>query len=357
MKQVAVFLLSILSQYCFSQTNGGILNLMNTPKVAIGLPYYFKEVTFLPLQTEFLGRALVYSNKTIVDIKLPLDKSKHIYDYLQRNYNGSKTSTPIVLHISQLAILPSQVGKISATDTFKFQCEFRALYDNELFPLYTFNAKNVMGNFEEPNVVVENFLARAIQTAIKKFSNEFKQHKDWHAQQKSSAGSVDVKVNHNKIVNLKDSIRCAKGEKISADYYSVNTKPDAKEIKSSFILSYKAIAIDDNDKIKLSINTYSCLAKNRSYLSDKISSEKQSFLLEQQQVLFDMCTFYGLKLEKLLRNYPYSIGEYKSEMNKVYNEVNSEYIQMRKEYESESESNVTKISKWQQKIQAMYNQL
>jgi hypothetical protein len=44
-------------------------------------------------------------------------------------------------------------------------------------------------------------------------------------------------------------------------------------------------------------------------------------------------------------------------MNKVYNEVNSEYIQMRKEYESESESNVTKISKWQQKIQTMYNQL
>jgi hypothetical protein len=352
MKYLISLMFLIIHSNLSAQTQ--TIDLMLAHSETQGIPFYFNKVNFANTPNGLIGIAEVREQHKMIEFSFPADKENHVLNFLNKNYNGPKTGTPIALNILQLEIVPTHTGQTLPTDTFKFNCSFAANFGNGDETLYTFNAKNTMGLFENPKNILENYIARAIQMAVKKFSSEFKQHKDWNIQPKGTMAQIQVTCNHNKITNKLDSIACEKNFKLNETCYSLNLKEDAKGVQTRFMLTYKAETIESNNKIKLNIETFSFLAKNRSWIAANEKNKEAGF--KQQQAHYDICTYYGLKLNKALREYPYTIGEYKTEMNKIYNEIYNEYLKMRKDYEDETKNNPAKIVSWQQKIENLMKQ-
>jgi hypothetical protein len=334
-----------------AQSNPTWINLLNTETKAEAIPYYIKQVVLAPTINS-IGIVEIRDKQKIIQLDFPLSKEAHVLDFIVKNFVGEKTSTAVILKINDATIHPSIAHKIAPTDTFKFNCEFQINFDGQNETMYTFNAKNAVGSFENPTQAIENYLARALKTAIKKFTAEYNKSKDWNTQSNATKGNVIVVCNHNRIGNKTDSIACDKNVKMSEKFYSPNPKASSKDANTKLILTYKAISTESNNKIKLQIETYALLVKNRSWISGKMSNQ-ENYLLKQQ-IHFDIVGLFGLKLNKALREYPYTMGEFKSEMNKIYNELNNECTQMRQAFETEIEGNKSNMGTWQQKIAVMF---
>ena len=156
---------------------------------------------------------------------------------------------------------------------------------------------------------------------------------------------------NNEIIEI-DTIACEKKSKISLTDYNGNLSKDtlASDVISRLVLTYKAESIETSKGIELTIYTKAFFDKNRSWKKQEIENPNW---LDYQQAHFDLCTIYGYKLKDSMSIHQYSIGEFKSELNEIFNKIYADYISMRKllaEETNEGKDSI-KLLEWKRKIE------
>lgn len=146
------------------------LNLYSQEIKKKSVPYHFKEIIFSQNVSDTIGKLSAKKNKEFYWIALKNNKSQTVFDFLGKQFEQDNNSTDIIMEVTKLKLSPSEVGKFSFTDTFQFACTFFALLQNEKTSLYSFQAKNQFGNFENAALVMSNYISRALITAVENFT-------------------------------------------------------------------------------------------------------------------------------------------------------------------------------------------
>lgn len=350
---IIIFIL-LASNYIHAQDKYIELKLdVNNNKKSI--PFFFKEVIFSSSVSDTLGIIATKKNKDNTYAVVKNNQSGGIYGFLSTQFEQNKKGTPVILEIKKLKLAPVESGIFNFKDTFQFQCEFSGILQNERVPLYTFNAKNPFGTFEDAENVMAGYITRALVSAVEKFKESYDRKAEWHHEyaNESDAQQKPVKVNliKNKFTG-NDTLSCESGNKLTWDDFQENKKDNSGLGSAKFILTYQAVSEENSKHLKLDIYIKAFFNKRNSWKPQNLSTDEW---LSYQQGHFDICTAYGNKLYREMKVCKYSLGEYRAELNKVYNNVYSEYVKLRKQYDTETEngSNKSQVVIWRNRIDEM----
>ncbi len=358
MKNVFSLLLILISIESFAQIKKAEIHLTPIEIKKKDIPFYIDKVQF-DLKSDSVATIYSKEKKGNILFYLPTKNKEEVFiSFIENQFNQNKDGAPILLVIKKLELTPIKKGEFNPKDIFQFECNFYKGKNDEQDLLYTFKAKNEFGTFEDVETVLNNYIVRAINSGIEQFKTSFNNRIDWQedAQNGNAKNAKPIKVNciYNKI-NSNDSVACATHKKIDWSMFQENKKAKNENGNAKFTLTYKAFSEETSKQLKLDIFVYAFLDKKLSWKPQNIQN---SNWLEYQQGMYDLCSFYGLKLQKEMRNYQYSLGEFRTELNKIYNDIIHDYAAIRKEYieETDNGTNVEKTKEWRVKIEKMITQ-
>ena len=190
------------------------------------IPFYFKEVTFSPDVSDTIGIIAVNKNKGIILASLQKNKSALVLHFLLNQFDEKKKGTAIQLQITKLKVAPMEAGTFTHKDTFQFQCKFYAYAENEKVALYSFNAKNPFGTFNDADKVMANYVTRALISSVEKFKDSFEKNRDWLKSGSEENNSEKKLIKIYPILNKissPDSIACTYERKLNWNDFQQNT--------------------------------------------------------------------------------------------------------------------------------------
>ncbi len=325
------------------------LNASNDKKT---VPFFFREVIFSSGVSDTLGIIATQKNKDNTYAITRNNRSEDIYNFLSLQFEQNKKGTPVILEIKKLKLAPVKSGMFNFKDTFQFQCEFSGLLQNEKVPLYTFNAKNPFGTFEDAENVMAGYITRALVSAVEKFKESYNRKPEWHHEYANESNAQQKPVKVNIIKNQfsgNDTLSCESGHKLTWNDFQENKKDNSGLGSAKFILTYQASSEETDKHLKLDIYIKAFFNKRNSWKPQPPYTDEW---INFQQGHFDICTAFANKLYNEMQVYKYSLGEYRAELNKIYNDVYSEYVKLRKQYNTETEdgSNKSQYIIWRNKI-------
>lgn len=356
MRTYLFFLFMLFGNVLFAKNKLIKIKLETNDTAKIQLPYTISEVLFADKLSDTIG---YLSNKTDpTPFTAIFQNRKNIFEsYLNNSYSSEKKGSNIVLRITTLNIIPIEPTKFSPSDTFRFECEFHRILNNEMELLYTFKAKNLIGSFNQPELILSNYIKRALHSAIDQFSQAFILNNSWNVLADTSTSLVKATVLLNQF-SSNDSIACSKNRNIQYDDFNINKVNDSTKSAghTRLILTYAAQSEEKEGKLFLTIHTKAFLDKTRSWINPKVNEPN---FIPYQQLHFDLCTYYGWKLNDSFRSTQFTYGEFKSELNQVYNSIYTEYTYQRKMLQDETNfgQNSTKMNEWKSKIAALLQQI
>lgn len=297
------------------------IKLESNDTAKIQLPYTISEVLFAEHLSDTIGYLSNKSDPT--PFTAILQNRKNAFEsYLKNSYSSEKKGSNIVLRITTLNINPIESTKFSPSDTFRFECEFHRIINNEKELLYTLKAKNLIGSFNQPELVLSNYIKRALHSAIDQFSQTFILKNRWNVLADTSTSLVKTTVLLNQF-SSNDSIACSKNRNIQYNDFN-NTKVNDSTKSAGharLILTCAAQSEEKEKEFFLTIHTKVFLDKTRSWINPKVNNPN---FISYQQLHFDLCTYYGWKLKNAFRTTQFTYGEFKSELNQVYNSIYTE---------------------------------
>lgn len=325
------------------------------------LPFYFKEVVVSDEISDTIGVLRTHKTRGNIFALLPKNKSIAILDFIRNQFFENKKGQSISLHITKLTLAPTEKDHFSPKDTFQFQCKFYADATNKKPELFSFKAKHPFGNFENDEVVLANYICRAVISAIEKFTDFHKKNGSWMLSDDMAANidkkTIQVLLQQNNIKSP-DSIPCTTSRILSWDDFqetpSLNAQRnnDHTDLGSAkCILTYRVISEETNRYLKLEIFVNAFFYKKNSWKPKNKNPE----WLAYQQGHFDLCAIFGNQLSQKMQNHMYSLGTYKTELNTIYNELNAEFVSLRKQYQSETQEgrDADQMSLWRKKIDVL----
>lgn len=288
--------------------------------------------------------------KTLEQKAVLVNKLYDLQTIISSHYTQSLNGTPIHLKIKKLGSYPVNPNYFSPSDTFKYECDFVGIFNGNEELLYTYKAKNLFGSFVNPAEVLSNYISRAFISSIDQFSKTFDSNSQWNILNDTSTTKINIVVFQNSIKGA-DSIPCSKNTKLQLSDFNIAKNKDSNSAigHCRMILTYVAYLEESNTKPSLFIHVKSFFNRTRSWINPTLANEEW---LSYQQGHFDLCTIYGNKLTNECKQFPFTLGEYKSELNQLYNKVYTEYVLKRKQYETETNQgrNNEMIKKWKSDI-------
>lgn len=343
---------------CFAQLQKSEIRLTPIDIKKKEIPFYIQNVQF-QLSSDTI--ATVYSKKkkgTILFTLPQKNKESTFTTFFENQYTQNKDGAPISMIVKKLEVTPIKKGEFNPKDQFQFECDFIKGNDPDQDLLYTFRAKNEFGTFEDAETVLNNYVTRVLNSAIEQFKATFNNRVDWQEDYTKGKlpNSKPIKVNcvYNKI-NSSDSVACTSQKKIDWSLFQENKKAKNENGNAKYVLTYKALSEETSKQLKLDIYVYSFLNKKLSWKPEGTQNENW---LAYQQGLFDISSIFGLRLQKEMKNHTYSLGEYRTELNKIYNDLMKEYLTMTKQYSEETKNGSLpdKMKEWISKIGKMNNE-
>jgi hypothetical protein len=339
----------------YSQTSKHLISCSD-----IGIPvkssrFEIHEITFHPSVSEQMGLIQSRGDAKPLEVVLPSQIAKTSQQFLKKQYQFDR-NLKIIMEITECRIAAFSPGKTHVSDTFLFQCSFyREKVDPEFY-LFSFKARNLMGSFDNAPEVMNNYYSRVLLSATEKFSSSLKDHPEWFGAESIDQKPVKLTVVHNPIQS-KDSIPCKVGYLLKPEDYQLNTKDTSnKSIFTKMTLTYLIDASENSKELNLKIYTKAFFHKSRSWFK---GSPDWNQLLPYHQGIYDLCMAYGMKLNTALKDKKFSLGEYRTEINTIYNEVLNEYAELRKKYQSETKEGMDseQVSRWQIRIQEILKEV
>lgn len=315
------------------------------------------EITKIKIEQkgQHIGKVkLKDNNETIV--KLSEACESEALTFLQKQFQQKSKAMDVSLRISDLRIQGKKIGIPSPNDTFFFRCE---LYKGDISPdnfLYTFKAKNQIGEFANMSEILNNYYSRALLSAVDKFNISLDSHPEWFITEEKNEKPIKTTIIYNAL-NGRDSIACKKSYYLKISDYTVNSKDTSKKnIFTKITFTYKISAQENSKELNLKVYPMAFFDKNRSWAKPNLSGEGE---LNYQQGHYDLGTIYGEKFASELKATNFSLGGYKSEINAIYNKHFAEYAKQRKDYikDTQDGSNSQQVNLWRKKINSMLSEV
>lgn len=313
------------------------------------LPFYVKEISFAKENSDTVALLAGRKKNENIFAVWKYNKEQQVLDFINEQYKCDKKGVAINIQIQSLNLVGSEKNMFNYTDTFKVKLIFLRHEEGSWNEVYKFSAKNVFGTFEDPEKVLNNYIVRAINTSIENFKNSAtfqKNNSDINLENEANKKPIKILASHNKL--NADTIPCTLGTKLTWQDFQVYKSDLSESGSAKFILTYQVGSEETAKHLKLDIYTKAFFNKRNSW-RPKVTDEKW---LQYQQGHYDICAVYGLKLHKVLKNYNFSLGMFKTEINILYNEIYTEYTHLRKDYETETSSgnDAIAMASWRKKI-------
>lgn len=345
MKNIFLLILLFAGQPCWSQSAFADIKLEANTKPK-SLPFQISSVQFTNQVSDTVGRyAYRKQETTAVWAK---EKQKLAEQFLRASFIQSDTVRRFILEISCLRIAPVKVAETSSNDTFQFACSFRSADFKQELALYTFTASTRFGHPSNAKAALGDYISQSLTTAVEKFRESFIENAAWsqlmHEEKTSASMPVRVNLIRNQLAD-NDSVACESDRQLSWDDFSLKQKMGKTVSKLSdtgsgkYLLIYKVSAQETNDSILLTIHVKAFLHKANSW---RPAGLPDSRWLVYQQGLYELCARYGYQLWNEIKNYPFSAGEYRSELNSIYNKINDEFLTKCRLYQSENGASLRK---------------
>ncbi|HOZ51620.1 MAG TPA: hypothetical protein PLU17_07175 [Chitinophagaceae bacterium] len=345
-----IFCLFFSSIFSFGQNKHEFIQITPKADKQESIPFKISDIQFLIYNKDTLGKIASSLNDLSYSISLSKDFESELFIFTQNRFKSVNSEIEIILKIQALEISNANSSQFSPSDTFKFICIFCKKGEEQEY-LYEFKARNSVGLFKNPNEIVENYIKRAVTSSIQQFTKSYLKNPTWQGQSDDKEIKIKSKVIHNQISEI-DTIACEKKSKISLSDYKGKLSKDtlASDVISRLVLTYKAESVETSKGIELTIYTKAFFDKNRSWKKQEIENPNW---LDYQQAHFDLCTIYGYKLKDSMSIHQYSIGEFKSELNGIFNKIYADYISMRKLMADETNEgkDSIKLLEWKRKME------
>lgn len=349
---IRLFSLFLLFAFCNEQTlaqHFQQIDLKQEPKENESIPFKLSNVELKTNNADELGMVASLKDDTPYPLVMVEHMEKSMKDFLDKRFSPVQQNPKIIIQITTMRLAPSKQGKFAPTDTFLFECRFIS-DGKEKETLYHFKARNSFGLFNEPDKIMSNYISRALVAAVHQFTKSYNKNPDWSGGNSNPLFKVKVNLKHN-VMKDPDVIFCKSGNTIQEADFNGKLPTDSvtHDVISKLILTYKAESEETSKGIELNIETKAYFDKNRSWKKPVVSN---TAWLSYQQGHFDLCTIYGMKLKDSMENFAYSIGEFRSELNKIYNDLYAQYVAERKLYADETSlgTNTEKMMMWRSKL-------
>lgn len=352
MKRLLILYIILLLAYSESKSQSHFkpINVDTASTESEKIPFALRSVTLKTDNKFDLGKVAALKDETIYPLEMDSKIETSLIKFLNQRFSSVQAQPIVDIEIKTMRIAGAKPNSFSPTDTFLFECNF--ISDEDV--LYQFKARNSFGIFNEPDKIMSKYIVRALVAAVKQFTKSYNKNPDWNKGNSNPLFNVKSKVIHNKIKD-DDTIACEFNQLLKPEYFKGKLPNDSltNEVISKLILTYKAESEETSKGIELTIHTKAIFDKNRSWKKNQLSNPNW---LVYQQGHYDICAIYGLKLKEKMSTYSYSVGEFKSELNKLYNLVYAEYVSVRKQFSDETEQgrNSLKMEEWKIKIENMY---
>lgn len=287
------------------------------------------------------------SKKRKTNIEFKSNSAPMIHSFIEKNYTQG-TELDIQMDIEVLEIQKAE-KKGKEIPYFVFACKFYK-QDDFTQPLYSFNARNSIPRKKSLKEAMTNYIGRALSASILNFKKSAQKHPEW---KKSNANSPNVKVTnqtvYNKFEQLGDTIALdGKYQLQDADFAGVVQDEEKDAAYSFFMLSYSLDVVDEKNKVAVKVFPKAFFLRSKSWAKKSDTTNWKS----HQQLLFDLASYHGLLLKKALETNEYSAGFYKSEANKIYNEISMNYFDEMDQLQAETLYGTLKKKEvaWREKV-------
>ncbi len=302
----------------------------------------------------FAGRKI---NKPLV-LMLPSRHTQIFADALNEHFTFAEQGPQFLLCLHTIQLTRSAGNIANTKDSFLFRCEIRGINEFAGSVFCQFYAHAVWGNPQRPEIAFSENVLHSLLAAVEKFHLSYRENNGW-SQILQPAGNgpninIQLRVSRNEPKDA-DSIACESGYRVRWCDFREQPAEKGKQLKkeeAKYIINYKLRSEEKKDTLWLFIRVNSFLHKANSWRPTDTTDAKW---LQHQQAHFDLCAAYGLKLFEEIKQYSFSAGEYRTELNRLYNKLLTEYEEVRRTFDLETNNGKDERQnlRWQKTIQEM----
>jgi FtsZ-binding cell division protein ZapB len=129
--------------------------------------------------------------------------------------------------------------------------------------------------------------------------------------------------------------------------------PQAASINTGIQYSWKTEFI--NGKQVLNYKVYAYMKPSKSWVKP---SEKSDYLLEHEQLHFDITEYHARKLKQAFDHYELE-PSIKNDLKRIYRQIVKERITMQNQYDKETQHSLNRMAQkqWQEKVRALLKEI
>jgi hypothetical protein len=288
--------------------------------------------------------------KSLIPVVQGLSFQEKLQVFLNKRFIAPANAPSVMMRISKLDVLNEAASDNQQMQTLIVNFEFLQVQNKDTTSLYTCYTKSPVSPAKDPDGMLRAYMTRSVTKAMHQFQEAVLRNPEWFVQIEE-AKSVHVKVLHNRKTSG-DTLLCQRETKLTAADFRGKIPVDsiAPEVISRTGITYKVSFTDP----EIIVHTYAYFDRNRSWKKEQPSNPNW---LAYQQVLLDICAKYGEQFARNVEKYSFSAGEYKGQLNQIYNEVLAEFYAEREQYIGETEKGINSkaLIKWQQKAASWFD--
>ncbi|MBL7765051.1 MAG: hypothetical protein JNJ58_03085 [Chitinophagaceae bacterium] len=345
--------LNILSLQAYNQKN---IHIANTNETKESVLFHVSNVDLTTIQHDTIAYYSSGKRKSVLNTLLPDDIKLDFLLFIKDHFVQSPKGLPIIMKITHLKVHAFQPNKLSAEDTLIFDCSFYSHWEGKKEHLFDFHARNSFGSSDARLLFFEQYLSRMISSAVSTFNKAFKNNTDWQSINQKEVSPIRRIIQHN-LFEKGDSIACDKGFQLKKEYFTTKKNDSSfMDRMCRFVFTYQVLYEESKNGIDLNIHTFSFFDRRRSYLNPDVDHDNW---IRYQQGHADLCSIFGMRLKSQLNDYPLTIGNFRTEINQIYNSLFDEYVRLRKQYQDETAegTNPGILQQWRIQIDHWLNEL
>ncbi len=312
------------------------------------IPFDISSVQDNRTKPELIGSLQVGKNKS-KNILFMKNSAIMIQEFVDKQFKKGKETT-IRMEIEKLDIAEVVMKKKRRVSVFIFACKFYKENSTLTTPLYTFNARNTIPKKNALKMAITNYVGRAISAAILNFKKSYQKHPEWKKENiNAPTVKIDKSIYFNQFERNGDTIALDGTYKLKpADFAGIIGEEEQDHAYSYFMMTYRLEHIDETDKITLKVFPKVFFLRSKSWAKKSGTID----WLQHQQLLMDLAAYHGLQFKKALEERSFSAGYYKTEINRIYNEISMKYFNEMDQLQAETKfgSNRQKEELWKKKV-------
>ncbi len=293
--------------------------------------YYIRMVKDDRIDTSRSGtiRAGLFGNR-IEQIHLQNGASAEIFRFIRQNAGQDSSTNPIVLHISVLKV--EEIGRSGLTTENELTMALAFYIDTMKLVEYT--GGGTAKSTGDPSKLIEELIRGNLASMLHQFDKWWLKNKTFYIAIQTKA-SIKVEVTLDQQSGDTNVISYARGKALTlSDFLG---KPEERSTAAAISFSiltmtYSSIRTQANEVI-VDVSVFANFVKSKSWCKEVARNEET---LRHEQGHFDLSAIKACELVDTIRRYPFTIGNFGPELDRLQRMKQSELNQLQDLYDRDT---------------------